>query len=48
MGKMEFPKLIGDSVEGWIYHYQQFFEFNATLEESKVKLVAIHLEGKVL
>lgn len=48
MAKMEFSRFAGEDVEGWIYHCQQFFKFDVTLEESKVKLASIHLEGKVL
>lgn len=48
IGKMEFPRFARDDVEGWICHCWQFFEFDATPENSKVKLSLIHLEGKVL
>lgn len=45
---MEFPKFVGEEVEGWLYRSQQFSKFDDTPEEAKVKLASIHLEGKVL
>ncbi|KAG8380503.1 hypothetical protein BUALT_Bualt06G0022400 [Buddleja alternifolia] len=45
---VEFPKFLGDDLRGWVYRCEQFFEVDATPSESKVKLAAVHLEGKAL
>ncbi|PKI68034.1 hypothetical protein CRG98_011630 [Punica granatum] len=48
IGKLEFPKFNGEEVENWLYRCEQFFEVDRTLEELKLKLVVIHLEGRAL
>lgn len=39
---LDFLKFNSEELEGWVYRIKQFFEFN----ETKLKLVSIHLEGK--
>lgn len=48
VGKMEFPKFNSLDIEGRLYRCQQFFEFDITLEDSKIKLIFSHLEGMAL
>nr|DAD38797.1 TPA_asm: hypothetical protein HUJ06_013119 [Nelumbo nucifera] len=46
--KVDFPKFIGENVKGWLYKCDQFFSLDNTSPTVKVKLAAIHLEGKTL
>ncbi|PKI53800.1 hypothetical protein CRG98_025806 [Punica granatum] len=48
IGKLEFPRFSGEGVREWLYRCEQFFEVDMTPDDVKVKLVAIHLEGKAL
>ncbi|KAG8384225.1 hypothetical protein BUALT_Bualt04G0095800 [Buddleja alternifolia] len=45
---IEFPKFNGKNLRGWVYRCEQFFEMDETPNESKVKLAAVHLEGRAL
>ncbi|KAH0709731.1 hypothetical protein KY290_011135 [Solanum tuberosum] len=45
---IDFPKFSGEDLRGWVYRCEQFFEYEDTVEESKVKVAAIHLEGRAL
>nr|CAD1821649.1 unnamed protein product [Ananas comosus var. bracteatus] len=46
--KIEFPRFDGEDLKGWMYRCEQFFEIDGTAEDAKVKLAAIHLEGRAL
>nr|DAD20694.1 TPA_asm: hypothetical protein HUJ06_022157 [Nelumbo nucifera] len=46
--KVDFPRFNGDHVEDWLYKCDQFFTLDNTSFAAKVKLAAIHLEGKAL
>ncbi|XP_020105551.1 uncharacterized protein LOC109722075 [Ananas comosus] len=46
--KIEFPRFDGEDLKGWLFRCEQFFEVDGTSEEAKVRLAAIHLEGKAL
>ncbi|KAK9672380.1 hypothetical protein RND81_12G097000 [Saponaria officinalis] len=46
--RVEFPRFNGEDVLGWIYNCDQFFEVDSTSENTKVKMISIHLEGKAL
>ncbi|KAG8374820.1 hypothetical protein BUALT_Bualt10G0035300 [Buddleja alternifolia] len=46
--KVEFPKFYGEDLRGWVYRCEQFFEVDDTPPDAKVKLAALHLEGKAL
>jgi len=46
--RIDFPKFSGEDLRGWVYRCEQFFEYEDTTEESKVKVVAIYLEGRAL
>ncbi|PKH89637.1 hypothetical protein CRG98_049918, partial [Punica granatum] len=48
IGKLEFPRFSGEGVREWLYRCEQFFEVDMTPDDVKVKLVAIHLEGRAL
>ncbi|PKI69639.1 hypothetical protein CRG98_009994, partial [Punica granatum] len=48
IGKLDFPQFCGDGVREWLYRCEQFFEVDETLDEVKLKLVVIHLEGRAL
>ncbi|KAG8386329.1 hypothetical protein BUALT_Bualt03G0137600 [Buddleja alternifolia] len=45
---MEFPKFCGEVLRGWMYRREQFFKVDDIPSEAKVKLAALHLEGKAL
>ncbi|KAG8378560.1 hypothetical protein BUALT_Bualt08G0149600 [Buddleja alternifolia] len=45
---VEFPRFNGEDLIGWIFRCEQFFEVDETPFDSKVRLVAVHLEGKAL
>jgi len=46
MSNVEFPRFYDKDVQGWIYKCEQFFKVDETPVGSRVKIVAIHLEGK--
>ncbi|KAG8362966.1 hypothetical protein BUALT_BualtUnG0018600 [Buddleja alternifolia] len=46
--KVEFPRFNGEDLRGWIFKCEQFFEVDETLFDAKVRLAAVHLEGKAL
>lgn len=45
---IEFPHFSGDNLRGWIYCCDQFFEVDETPPQSKVKIAAVHLDGRAL
>ena len=46
--KVDFPHFNRDDLNGWLYRCQQFFEFDGTSPEAKVKLAAINMEERQL
>lgn len=46
--RLEFPKFNGERLTEWLYRCRQYFEYDETSGEGKVKLVAIHMEGRAL
>lgn len=46
--KLYFPTFDGDNPTGWIYKCGRFFYANGIVNEEKVGLASIHLEGKAL
>ncbi|KAL0434165.1 UNVERIFIED_CONTAM: hypothetical protein Slati_2750800 [Sesamum latifolium] len=46
--KVEFPKFDSDDLRGWVFKCEQFFEVDETPSNPKVKLAAVHLEGRAL
>ncbi|XP_042051538.1 uncharacterized protein LOC121796828 [Salvia splendens] len=46
--RYEFPKFDGDGYEGWMMQAEYFFQVAKVPEEEKVRVAAIHLEGKAL
>ncbi|KAL0329173.1 UNVERIFIED_CONTAM: hypothetical protein Sradi_4904000 [Sesamum radiatum] len=46
--KVEFPKFNGDDLRGSVFKCEQFFEVDDTPSDEKVKLAAMHLEGRDL
>lgn len=46
--RMDFPHFSGEDVRPWIYRVDQFFEGNKTLPHDKVKIAAVHFDGKAL
>lgn len=48
MTKIEFPKFDGTELRSWIYKCNQFFQLDEIADPQRVKLAAIHLEGKAL
>lgn len=48
MTKVEFPKFDGTDLRSWLYKCNQFFQLDNIDDAQKVRLAAIHLEGKAL
>ncbi|GJV20862.1 hypothetical protein Tco_1369882 [Tanacetum coccineum] len=48
MTKLEFPAFDGSDFKEWYYQCCQFFDLDETPEEMKIRLVAIHLNGRAL
>ena len=46
--KLDFPRFNGEGVEEWIFKVEQFFVLERTSEQSKIGVVALHLEGGAL
>ncbi|KAK4428393.1 hypothetical protein Salat_1138900 [Sesamum alatum] len=46
--QVEFLRFSGEDLQGWIYRREQFFEVDEMLFDAKVKLAAVHMEGKAL
>lgn len=46
--RIDFPRILGVDVAIWLYQYKRNFEVDGTRDESKLNIVAIHLEGKAL
>ncbi|KAG8387730.1 hypothetical protein BUALT_Bualt02G0051800 [Buddleja alternifolia] len=46
--QVEFPKFRGEDLRGWVYRCEQFFEVDDTPPDAKVRIAAVHLEGKAL
>ncbi|KAG8376158.1 hypothetical protein BUALT_Bualt09G0034100 [Buddleja alternifolia] len=45
---IKFPRFNGEDLRDWIFKCEQFFEVDETPSDSKVRLAAVHLEGKAL
>ncbi|KAL0427507.1 UNVERIFIED_CONTAM: Transposon Ty3-G Gag-Pol polyprotein [Sesamum latifolium] len=46
--QVEFLRFNGEDLGGWIYKCEQFFDIDETPFDAKVKLTAVHMEGKAL
>ncbi|KAG8380917.1 hypothetical protein BUALT_Bualt06G0066500 [Buddleja alternifolia] len=46
--KVEFPRFNGEDLRGWLFRSEQFFDVDETPSEAKVRLAALHLDGKAL
>ena len=46
--KLDFPRFNGKAVEEWIFNVEQFFVLDRTVEQSKIGVAALHLEGGAL
>lgn len=46
--RYEFPKFDGDGFEGWLMRAEFFFEVAKVPEKGRVRVAAIHMEGKAL
>lgn len=46
--RYEFPKFGGDGFEGWVMRAEFFFEVARVVDRERVRVVAVHLEGKAL
>lgn len=45
---LDFAKFSRERLTKWLYRCQSYFKYNETPGEGKVKLVAIHMEGRAL
>lgn len=48
MTKVDFPKFDGTDLRSWLYKCNQFFQLDDIEDAQRVRLAAIHLEGKAL
>nr|GEX19165.1 putative mitochondrial protein [Tanacetum cinerariifolium] len=48
IGKIEFPKFLGDDVEGWVYRCEHFFAMDETPEGMKLRCAVVYLNGDAL
>lgn len=48
LAKIEFPKFDGTDLKPWLFRCRQFFDLENVTDENKVKLAALHMEGKAL
>ncbi|XP_042044219.1 uncharacterized protein LOC121789968 [Salvia splendens] len=46
--RYEFPKFDGEGFEGWMMRAEYFFQVAKVSDDEKVRVAAIHLEGKAL
>ncbi|OMO77475.1 Retrotransposon gag protein [Corchorus olitorius] len=46
--KLECPQFNGDDFVGWLSQIEQFFEADGTVENQKIRLVMLHMEGRAL
>ncbi|RVW97594.1 Transposon Ty3-G Gag-Pol polyprotein [Vitis vinifera] len=46
--KVDFPKFNGCGLDGWLLRVEYFFEVDRTPPEARVRLAALHLEGKAI
>ena len=46
--KLNFPKFEVENPSGWIYKFNLFFNINGIVEEEKIELASINLEGHAL
>lgn len=46
--KVDFPKFDGTDLKSWLYKCNQFFQLDEIEDSQRVRLAAIHLEGRVL
>ncbi|KAF3618461.1 hypothetical protein FXO38_33407 [Capsicum annuum] len=46
--RVEFPRFGGEDLRGWVYHCEQFFEYDGTIEDMMVKIASINLKGRAL
>lgn len=44
--KIEFPMFDDDDLEGRLFRCERFFQIDFTLENAKIKLASIHMEGR--
>lgn len=45
---LQLPKFNGGRLNEWTYRCENYFEYNETPSETKVKIEAIHIKGKAL
>jgi len=48
LAQVEFPKFLGQDVQGWIHKCDQFFEIDNVGEDMKVGIASIHLSERAL
>ena len=45
---LDFPKFDRAGLHEWLLKFDQFYDYDGTLNEHKVRIAALHLEGKAL
>ncbi|KAF2287775.1 hypothetical protein GH714_002668 [Hevea brasiliensis] len=46
--KLEFPRFSGEGLESWLLRSEYFFKVGRIAPENRVKVAALHLEGKAI
>ena len=46
--RLDFLKFGGEGLHEWLFKCDQFYHYDGTLDERKVRIAALHLEGKAL
>ncbi|KAG7575531.1 Retrotransposon gag domain [Arabidopsis thaliana x Arabidopsis arenosa] len=46
IGKVDFPRFDGNQARDWLFQVEEFFEVDHTPQDMKVKMAAIHFNGK--
>lgn len=48
IGQIDFPKFASEDFNEWLYKLDPFFEFEVVLDELKIKITSVHLDGETL
>lgn len=46
--KLEAPRFVRSNPCGWAFKIQEYFDFHATVDENRLKIVALHLDEETL
>ena len=46
--RLEFPKFHGEGLNEWLCKCEQYFDFDETADDFKLRIASLHLEGRAL